>query len=310
VLRAEVPAAQATALLRTLPRPTSRSAARTTRWVVPAGFGLRPASRPAPGTVCLPGAERLSVVRPVLRYATVVRLYAPAGAEGEPAAVAWEFRLPGMRLVVMLSPDAYRGFSGEGGVLDDLATGAEEDLLSRLAAWGAKMTVAELARQAALPPDRARRADAAGSVRPYRLRPGGGCVLLPGTALVCGRRGGVQPEAARGAPSSPASTARLAGTPHARPRWRLPRRRPSSTRTWQCSRTVRPAAGCRRAVHRRAPRGTRAAAGTRARGDRRRGRAGGRRGRGGRPGRGGVRARTGRAGPARLLRPGRARRCA
>jgi SWIM zinc finger len=158
VLRAEVPAAQATALLRTLPRPTSRSAARTTRWVVPAGFGLRPASRPAPGTVCLPGAERLSVVRPVLRYATVVRRYAPAGAEGEPAAVAWEFRLPGMRLVVMLSPDAYRGFSGEGGVLDDLATGAEEDLLSRLAAWGAKMTVAELARQAALPPDRVRAA--------------------------------------------------------------------------------------------------------------------------------------------------------
>ena len=41
--RTEVPAVQAAALLRALPRPTSRSAARTTRWVVPAANGaLRP----------------------------------------------------------------------------------------------------------------------------------------------------------------------------------------------------------------------------------------------------------------------------
>jgi hypothetical protein len=161
-LRAEVPAVQAAALLRTLPRPTSRSAARTTRWVVPAGRGLRPASRPAPGTVCLPGVERLSVLQPVLRHATAVRLYGSEGSEGEPAAVAWEFRLPGMRLVLMLSPDAYRGFSGEGGVLNDLAadTAAEDaaDLLAELPAWEPKVTVAGLSRLAGLSPDRVRAA--------------------------------------------------------------------------------------------------------------------------------------------------------
>jgi SWIM zinc finger len=161
-LRAEVPAVQAAALLRSLPRPTSRSGARTTRWVVPAGSGLRPASRPSPGAVCLPGVERLSILQPVLRHATAVRLYAPADAEGKPAAVAWEFRLPGMRLVLMLSQDARRGFSGEGGVLSDLAAGtsAEDaaDLLAELPAWEPKVKVAELSRQAGLSPDRVRAA--------------------------------------------------------------------------------------------------------------------------------------------------------
>lgn len=161
-LRAEVPAAQAGALLRALPRPAGRPAARTTRWVVPAGAGLRPVSRPAPGAVCLPGAERLLILQPVLRHATAVRLYAPAGAGGEPAPVAWEFLLPGMRLTVMLSRDAYRGLSGEGGVLDDLATASAEedaaDLLPVLPAWGSKVEVAGLSREAGLSPGRVRAA--------------------------------------------------------------------------------------------------------------------------------------------------------
>jgi hypothetical protein len=162
VPRAEVPAGQAAAFLRSLPRPTSRSGARTTRWVVPAGRALRPASRPASGAVCLPGAERLSLLQPVLRHATDVRLYAPADAAGEPAAVAWEARLPGMRLVLMFSPNAYRGFSGEGGVLGDLAAdpAADDaaDLLSELPAWQPRLQVAELSRQAGLSPERVRAA--------------------------------------------------------------------------------------------------------------------------------------------------------
>jgi hypothetical protein len=62
----------------------------------------------------------------------------------------------------MLSPDAYRGFSGEGGVLNDLAAGtaAEDaaDLLFELAAWEPEVKVAELSRQAGLPSDRVRAA--------------------------------------------------------------------------------------------------------------------------------------------------------
>ncbi|MFD3930879.1 SWIM zinc finger family protein [Streptomyces sp. NPDC058614] len=165
-LRAEVPATEAAAFLRTLPRPTLRSSARTTRWVVPVGGRtLRPTSRPAPDAVCLPGPERLLALQQVLRHATTVRVYAPDLAESEAgsdtAAVAWEVRLPGMRLTLMLSQNASRGFSGEGGVLHDLATGTaadDADLVSALLAWEPRIDVAELSGQAGLPAGRVRAA--------------------------------------------------------------------------------------------------------------------------------------------------------
>ncbi|WP_275559840.1 SWIM zinc finger family protein [Streptomyces sp. 5-6(2022)] len=162
-LRAEVPAAEAAAMLRALPPPTRRSDARTTRWVVPAGHTLRPTTRPAPGAVCLPGPERLLTLRTVLRHATTVRVYAPtapAAADGT-AAVAWEVGLPGMRLTLMLSQSASRGFSGEGGVLHDLATGpaaADAERVGELLAWEPRIDVAELSGQAGLSTDRVRAA--------------------------------------------------------------------------------------------------------------------------------------------------------
>jgi hypothetical protein len=160
-LRAEVPAAAAATFLRTLPRPARRSSARTTCWVVPVSGTLRPTSRPVPGAVCLPGPERLLVLQQVLRHATTLRVYAPDVTEGQATAVAWEAELPGMRLTLMLSQDASRGFSGEGGVLHDLATGSaadDADLVSALLAWEPRVDVAELSRRAGLSPERVRAA--------------------------------------------------------------------------------------------------------------------------------------------------------
>ncbi|MBI0384958.1 SWIM zinc finger family protein, partial [Streptomyces albiflaviniger] len=140
-----------------------RSEARTTRWVVPAGRTLRPTSRPAPDAVCLPGPERLLTLRTVLRHATTVRVYAPtapAAADGT-AAVAWEVGLPGMRLTLMLSQSASRGFSGEGGVLHDLATAsaaADAERVGELLSWEPRVDVAELSGRAGLPADRVRAA--------------------------------------------------------------------------------------------------------------------------------------------------------
>lgn len=174
-LRAEVPAAEAAATLRALPRPTGRSGARTTRWVAPAGRTLRPRTRPAPRAVCLPGAERLLTLQAVLRHAKTVRIYAPAApttparwgtsaaaasADGA-AAVAWEVQLPGMRLTLMLSQSASRGFSGEGGVLHDLASGpaaADAERVGELLAWQPRIDVGELAKQSGLPVGRVRAA--------------------------------------------------------------------------------------------------------------------------------------------------------
>ncbi|WP_344928133.1 SWIM zinc finger family protein [Saccharopolyspora gregorii] len=158
-LRAEVPAAEAAALLRTLPRPNPSAGARDTRWVLPVGGALRPVTRPVPGAIPLPGPERLHAVRHVLPHAVALRAYSPAAEES--TAVAWEVELPHLRLTLMLSPEPGRGFSGEGGVLDDLATGSAEadaDLISALLAWEPTIDVPELARQADLPPERVRAA--------------------------------------------------------------------------------------------------------------------------------------------------------
>ncbi|WP_399454208.1 SWIM zinc finger family protein [Streptomyces sp. WAC06273] len=171
VPRAEIPAAEAAALLRSLPRPTQRSGAHTTRWVVPSGRTLRPTTRPAPGAVCLPGCERLLSLQHVLRHASTVRVYAPRpershdergrAHQDRTAPVAWEATLPGMRLTLLLSPHASRGFSGEGGVLDDLADGPAErdtDRVAELLAWEPTIDVADLSAQSGLEPERVRAA--------------------------------------------------------------------------------------------------------------------------------------------------------
>ncbi|MEU9460840.1 SWIM zinc finger family protein [Streptomyces sp. NPDC048312] len=158
-LRAELPAAEAVRFLRSLPR-SSGNASRGARWVVPAGKSLRPTTRPVAGAVCLPGPERLVALQRVLRHATSLRVYGPV-AEGAATASAWEVVLPGMRLTLTLSPDASRGFSGEGGVLDALATddaAADAELVSVLLAWDPRIDTADLAEQSGLTVERVRAA--------------------------------------------------------------------------------------------------------------------------------------------------------
>ncbi|MGI5406701.1 SWIM zinc finger family protein [Streptomyces chartreusis] len=161
-LRAELRAADAVRFLRALPRGGARAASTGPRWVVPSGNTLRPTTRAVPGAVCLPGPERLIALQRVLRHATALRVYGPAVTGGAAAtASAWEVVLPGMRLTLTLSPDSSRGFSGEGGVLDALATDeAAEDaeLISVLLAWEPRVDVADLASASGLTPERVRAA--------------------------------------------------------------------------------------------------------------------------------------------------------
>ncbi|MET9922109.1 SWIM zinc finger family protein [Streptomyces sp. NPDC006435] len=158
-LRAELSAAEAVRFLRSLPR-SSGSASRGARWVIPAGKTLRPTTRPVAGAVCLPGPERLATLQRVLRHATSLRVYGPV-TDGAATASAWEVVLPGMRLTLTLSPDAARGFSGEGGVLDALATddaAADAELVSVLLAWEPRIDTADLAEQSGLTVERVRAA--------------------------------------------------------------------------------------------------------------------------------------------------------
>ncbi|MFG1738783.1 SWIM zinc finger family protein [Micromonospora chalcea] len=156
--RAEIPATEAAAFLRRLPAANDRSVL----WAVPAGRTLRLTSRPAPGAVCLAGAGRLAALRGVLRHARTLRVYGPAVRAGSPAVPStWELDTGALRVSLTLSPEPYRGFSGEGAALaalagDDVVDDAE--LVGALLNWDPTIDVAALADAAALPDERVRAA--------------------------------------------------------------------------------------------------------------------------------------------------------
>ncbi|MEU8264612.1 SWIM zinc finger family protein [Micromonospora sp. NPDC048999] len=155
--RAEIPAAEAAAFLRRLPRGD-----RSVLWAVPAGRGLRLTSRPVPGAVCLAGAGRLAALRGLLRHARTLRVYGPPVRAGSPAvASTWELDTGALRLSLTLSPEPYRGFSGEGAALlalagDEVVDDAE--LVGGLLSWDPTIDVAALADAVGLPDDRVRAA--------------------------------------------------------------------------------------------------------------------------------------------------------
>lgn len=156
----EVGATEARRFMRSLPRSTGARSAPL--WAVPAGRGLRLTGAPGPAAVCLAGPERLRVLEPLLRFATGLRGYAPAdGDAGRAAASIWELTLDDARLVVTLSPEVSRGFSGEGGVLRDLAdpaSVADADQVAAMLAYEPRIDVLAMAEATGLPPARVLRA--------------------------------------------------------------------------------------------------------------------------------------------------------
>jgi hypothetical protein len=137
---------------RTFIRGLTRSGSRKPVWVVRAGRGLRVTTRPTTDGVALSGLDRLKPLEPLLRFATAMRGYA-APHDDRGAASVWELELADARLVLALSPDPSRGFSGEGGVLWDLAdddSAEDADLISALLAFEPRIDVARLAKESDL----------------------------------------------------------------------------------------------------------------------------------------------------------------
>ncbi|MFF0768127.1 SWIM zinc finger family protein [Nonomuraea wenchangensis] len=153
-LRAELAGPQAVRFLRSLPR-----GARSTVWAVPSGRDLRLSSGPARGGVCLSGTGRVATLLPLLRFAKKLRVYGPA--DGSSTAGVWELELPGMRYTLAVSPEPWRGFSGEGAVLSDLATdeaAGDADLVGMLLNFEPTVELGLLADRSGLPAERVRAA--------------------------------------------------------------------------------------------------------------------------------------------------------
>lgn len=147
---------QARAFVVALPPATGKNAP---AWLGATRTGPRLSPRQVPGAVHVPGPHRLSALKRMLTHVRGMTLYGPADRSAGSLLV--EVDLPDARLVLALTPEAWRGFSGEGSLLPALAgeTVVEDaDLVSALLAFEPVIDVDALSRDAALDEGRVRAA--------------------------------------------------------------------------------------------------------------------------------------------------------
>ncbi|NHA67972.1 SWIM zinc finger family protein, partial [Phycicoccus flavus] len=116
--------------------------------VLPVASGWRLSSRELPGSIPLAGATRLRGCERVARHARGLTVHV-----GDSGTSAWTFELPGARFTLVVSPDPYRGFSGEGTLLMLLARPDAEEHGRRLLAdlgWDAVVNRDDLVRRTGL----------------------------------------------------------------------------------------------------------------------------------------------------------------
>ena len=113
---AEVDAVGARAFFRSIPKSPSKRPV----WFAPAGRGLRTFHHDAgSGSVGVAGLARLRLFDRVARHAKGLRVFTASGD----GSTGWQLEVPGARLTLVLSPEVWRGFSGEGRALHRLADG-------------------------------------------------------------------------------------------------------------------------------------------------------------------------------------------
>jgi len=155
----EVSGAEFRRFLNALPKGFKGSA-----WVSLANRSIRLSSIAGKGAVCVGGIARLRVLEPIARYADKVRVYAPLEASpdggtstGSNAGVTgWEITTSDSRFHLVLSPDVWRGFSGEGQVLETLARNSMEKAVAVVRAslcWQEVIDASDVASQYGLKTD-------------------------------------------------------------------------------------------------------------------------------------------------------------
>ena len=143
--RLEVSGTEAWRFLRSLPRGIMKQ----TCWVVPAGRGLRIGHHATVDGVAVGGMERLRVLEDLARHARQLLVFAEEASQTS----AWVLVLDEARFHLVLSPEVWRGFSGEGQVLGDLASVDGKRSLARVQAslkWQSRIEVPSLATQFSL----------------------------------------------------------------------------------------------------------------------------------------------------------------
>lgn len=138
----DVSGADALRFLRSLPRTKTRHPT----WLVPFGRGLRSSQQPSSIGVRVGGIERLRVLEGLAPIAKRLRVYGDRSTETS----AWEIVLDEARFHLVLSPENWRGFSGEGQALMTLGDGKWQSTLPKVRAalrWDVVIDAGQLAKR-------------------------------------------------------------------------------------------------------------------------------------------------------------------
>lgn len=115
---------EALRFVRALPRAT-----RHDTFVAAIGRGLRVTQRASANAVRATGIERLRLIEELIPMANELRVFADQSGSS-----TWQLDFGSERFTLVLSPERWRGFSGEGQLLATLATANADDVLTRVRA--------------------------------------------------------------------------------------------------------------------------------------------------------------------------------
>lgn len=142
-LKMELPAAEGLRFLRSLPKA---SPPKRPTFAISSGRSIRASQREMRGAVPILGTHRVKVIEPLLLRAKTLKVW----ADDDNGASAWEVCYEQGSFFLLISPEVYRGFSGEGQVLSALANPPEEHVVSQVRAslkWQSEVDPAQLAAQ-------------------------------------------------------------------------------------------------------------------------------------------------------------------
>jgi hypothetical protein len=140
-LKMEVPAAEALRFVRSLPQA---SRPKMPSYAASVGRSIHLSQRPQKGAVPILGAHRVKVIEPLLLRATSLKVW----ADDDSGASAWEVCYPPGSFFLMISPEVYRGFPGEGQILSALAKPPPDIVIAKVRAnlkWQSRLDPDELA---------------------------------------------------------------------------------------------------------------------------------------------------------------------
>lgn len=145
-LKMEVGAADALAFVRSLPKA---SKPKMPSYAVSAARSIRLSQRPQAGAVPLLGTHRVKVIEPLLVRARSLKVW----ADDSSGASAWEVCFETGSFFLLISPDVFRGFSGEGQVLSALAAPPSDLIIAKVRAslkWQSQLDANQLAQNLGL----------------------------------------------------------------------------------------------------------------------------------------------------------------